>query len=436
MEVFFGIVAAIATVGTTGWFVVISEKPGMWWAGLNLPALYVLSTPFWLASYEATQNYQTETDPATELFMNTWFFGSSGLTVLISCIWLVNLLKSKIEVKTDSPISTPKNHARETPVALPATKSPVDSSIKHKKERTFEFERWQHLDGSSLVHRSNKFKEGSFGAVIPVKQLNYGPKRNITRYGAIKILKGTKVTEVEYAAFREEANKLADIHHPNVATLLDWPKKKREKWFVMEMVGSRNLGDLCGNVSGQELLGYAKDIFSGLVEVHSKKMVHFDLKPHNIGVRDDGNSCALLDFGLSFTPRKEQPKYLTTPEYAAPELFGNFNLNQASATDVYSAAITIMHLDSGNLPWKNSRSNMNALVTEVTTVGPRWTGINNPGLRNFLKPLIHFDPLKRPTAGEVLRHLQSKGFNSWPKGSKYAQIAAELDAIREAKFGN
>ena len=315
--------------------------------------------------------------------------------------------------------------------------SAPSSAKTDQPRRKSEFERWTNLDGSSLIVPKGHSKEGSFGEVRPVMQRNYGPKKNQVRYGAIKFLKPRKRTAQEYNDFREEMNKLSGFNHPNIAQLLDWPKG-REMWMVMEMVGSENLSDYCGKVDGGKTLRFATDIFTALQLLHSKKVVHFDLKPHNIGVRDDKNSLALLDFGLSFTPGREHPGYLPTPLYRAPELFKNFSLANIYASDIYSAAISIMHLVSGELPWECTRNTKNldfvTLQEEITRRGPTWKGLNNKGLIAFLKPLLHFDPKMRPTASEVLEHLERFRFNAWPKDSKYAKVALEYDAIRELRF--
>jgi serine/threonine protein kinase len=279
--------------------------------------------------------------------------------------------------------------------------------------------------------------EGGFGAVMPVIQLDYGPAKDKPRKGALKVLKNRNVTRSEFEAFQSEMVRLSGLRHQNIAMLYDWPKENKELWFVMELVGESNLHDLCARekLVPKVVLKYTLDLFYALRYLHEvEKLVHFDIKPLNIGVRDDRSAIALLDFGLSFEPRREEPKHPPTIEYCPPELFKPIDQNyEYAAADVYSAAISIIQMVTGKIPWDATRAVSNELIAEICNRGPSWAGINNNGLIHFLKPLLHFDPKRRPTAAEVVEHLEKNNFAPWTD-AKYRKVAESYDDMRKRAF--
>jgi tetratricopeptide (TPR) repeat protein/predicted Ser/Thr protein kinase len=129
-----------------------------------------------------------------------------------------------------------------------------------------------------------------------------------------------KVARQEFSGrFEREARALAAFNHPHICALYD----VGPNYLVMELVEGKTLADLLksGAFPLKTALLYASQILAGLVEAHSRGILHRDLKPGNIMIGKSG--AKLLDFGLAKSGRDETVTdanmVLGTPIYMAPE---------------------------------------------------------------------------------------------------------------------
>jgi len=114
----------------------------------------------------------------------------------------------------------------------------------------------------------------------------------LNRDVAIKVLPAAFANDAQYMArFAREAQVLASINHPNIATLYGLEQGA----LVMELVAG---ADLHGPLPLEEAIPIARQIAAGLEAAHERGIVHRDLKPANIKVTPSGQ-VKLLDFGLA-----------------------------------------------------------------------------------------------------------------------------------------
>ena len=156
--------------------------------------------------------------------------------------------------------------------------------------------------GQNLLHYRilDKLGEGGMGVVYRAVDTS------LTREVAIKILptEGTDLNSVHYERFQREAQLLASLNHPNIATIhglheADTPDGPI-RFLAMELVDGEDLSERIarGPIPVDDAIALAIAIADGLVAAHSNGVIHRDLKPANIRIASDGR-IKILDFGLA-----------------------------------------------------------------------------------------------------------------------------------------
>ena len=100
--------------------------------------------------------------------------------------------------------------------------------------------------------------------------------------------------------FEREARLLAQLNHPNIATLHGLEESDGQKFLVMELVEGETLAERIAHapIPTDDALPLFVQIAEGLEAAHDKGIIHRDLKPANIKIGPDGK-IKILDFGLA-----------------------------------------------------------------------------------------------------------------------------------------
>ncbi len=119
-------------------------------------------------------------------------------------------------------------------------------------------------------------------------------------------------------------------------------------------------------LSEDEVIKLAKDICNALVYVGKKKIIHRDIKPHNIFV-DDSGRYKLGDFGISKIISEFSVNFtreIGTQAYVAPEMFSGAEGDSYDAsTDIYSLGLVLYaFLNDNKLPFEGTEKNMGAAI--------------------------------------------------------------------------
>ncbi len=118
---------------------------------------------------------------------------------------------------------------------------------------------------------------------------------------AIKVLPAAFARDADgVARFRREAQVLASLNHPNIASIYGLEETNGDLALALELVEGEDLAERLtrGPVPIDEALAIAKQIADGLEAAHEKGVIHRDLKPANIKVTKNGMT-KILDFGLA-----------------------------------------------------------------------------------------------------------------------------------------
>ena len=167
----------------------------------------------------------------------------------------------------------------------------------------------------------------------------------------------TNFVEKYQRDFREEALHLALCQHQNIVQIKNVFTEGKHPCIVMEYVAGEDLGKLVkrkGILSESEALIYIRQIGEALTVIHAKGLLHRDVKPDNIIVRNSNNNreAILIDFGIA---REFIPDSILTQTVAGSNGFSPIEQYAEKAkrgefTDVYSLAATLYYLLTAEVP--------------------------------------------------------------------------------------
>src|SRR6266567_550479 len=122
----------------------------------------------------------------------------------------------------------------------------------------------------------------------------------LLREVAIKILSERIANDPEWKArFLREARTIAQMNHPNIATIYSIEQEADKLFIVMELVEGESLGTILarGPLTPREAVRIVRQVGEALAEAHDKGVVHRDVKPDNIIVGK--RAVKVLDFGIA-----------------------------------------------------------------------------------------------------------------------------------------
>src|SRR5271157_5452040 len=176
----------------------------------------------------------------------------------------------------------------------------------------------------------------------------------IGRQVAIKILTPEACQDPEAKArFLQEARMAGNIEHENIIRIHDYGEEQGRPFIVMEFLVGEDLrhairDNHAGDVANR--LRIALDIARALQYIHSKKIIHRDIKPDNIHI-DASGKVKLMDFGIA----KAEGLHLTrtgfavgTPYYMSPEQVRGEPATESM--DIYAFGILLFELLTGQKP--------------------------------------------------------------------------------------
>ena len=272
------------------------------------------------------------------------------------------------------------------------------------------------------------------------------------------------------ARFEREAQILAALNHPNIATLYGLEEARGLQALVLELVEGETLADrLASQPTGlrlQEAVAIAQQMAAGLEAAHESGIVHRDLKPANIALRPDG-TVKLLDFGLAraieSTAASDSDRTITvgetgigtilgTPAYMSPEQARGQTTDKR--TDIWSFGVVLYEMLTGRAAFPGETAS--DTIGAILSLEPDWRAlpeITPTQVQTLLQRCLEKDPRRRlrdigdarieldaliatrfSFANETVRAEERSGTRKGWAGLRGLQVAGALAALLTLGF--
>ncbi|MCB9437681.1 MAG: tetratricopeptide repeat protein [Anaerolineales bacterium] len=228
-------------------------------------------------------------------------------------------------------------------------------------------------------------------------------------------------------ALAQEFRVLSSLRHPHIISVLDYGfDADHQPYFTMDLLeGAQTLLQAGERQSVEAQVNLLIQVLQALAYLHRRGILHRDLKPANVLVNAQGQA-KVLDFGLSATAEQAQG-IAGTLAYMAPELLKNQPVSQA--TDLYAVGMMAYELLMDCYPF--SLTTPSRLITQILTLKPDVSSIDNPQLADVVSRLLVKDPTARYSdADEVIRDLSAAIGQAPPQES----IAIRESFLQAAQF--
>lgn len=178
----------------------------------------------------------------------------------------------------------------------------------------------------------------------------------LNREVAVKILRGELAHDpMTLLRFQREASAASKLSHPNVVDVYDVGESEGRHYIVMEYVRGRTLKQLIaqrGALHVEEAIDIMLQLTDAVAMAHAKHIIHRDIKPQNVLVKDDG-TVKITDFGIAVAHDAVQltqnHTVMGSAHYLAPET--TRGEAPTIAVDIYALGIVFYELLSGTVPF-------------------------------------------------------------------------------------
>ena len=176
---------------------------------------------------------------------------------------------------------------------------------------------------------------------------------------ALKLLHHSGETQRDLERFAREAQLLSELHHPGIVSYIAHGQSQEGiPYLAMEWLQGEDLSARLqrGRLTPHETLLLLQNAATALAVAHRRGIIHRDIKPNNIYLRDGKiERLALLDFGLA---RRAVGRLITrigtivgTLDYMAPEQARGQDREIGPSADIFSLGTVIYECLAGNPPF-------------------------------------------------------------------------------------
>ncbi|XP_034394008.1 serine/threonine-protein kinase WNK3 isoform X5 [Cyclopterus lumpus] len=225
-------------------------------------------------------------------------------------------------------------------------------------------------------------------------------------------LQDRKLTKAEQQRFKEEAEMLKGLQHPNIVRFYDsWESVFRGKKcivLVTELMTSGTLKTYLKRfkvMKPKVLRSWCRQILKGLHFLHTRTppIVHRDLKCDNIFITGPTGSVKIGDLGLATLMRTSFAKsVIGTPEFMAPEMYEE---HYDESVDVYAFGMCMLEMATSEYPYSECQ-NAAQIYRKVTSgIKPAsFDKVTDPEIKEIIEACIRQNKSQRLSVRDLLNH--------------------------------
>ncbi|KAJ8470093.1 hypothetical protein OPV22_024436 [Ensete ventricosum] len=284
------------------------------------------------------------------------------------------------------------------PGATPSSQSAFGHQNAAKAEASVKANQWKKgkLIGSGTFGNVYEATNRHNGALCAMKEVNIIPD-------------DAKSAEC-LKQLEQEIRFLSQFKHPNIVQYYGSETIANRLYIYLEYVhpGSINkyVRQYCGAISESVVRNFTRHILNGLIYLHSKQIMHRDIKGANLLV-DVNGVVKLADFGMAKHLSGAAPanSLKGSPFWMAPEMLQatmNKETGYDLSVDIWSLGCTIIEMFTGKHPW-NGLEGPQAMFKVLNKDPPIPETLSNVG-KDFVQRCFCRNPAERPTAGMLLEH--------------------------------
>ena len=257
-------------------------------------------------------------------------------------------------------------------------------------------------------------KIGDGGMAVVYK----GKDKLLNRFIAVKILRPEFTKDATFVEnFKRESQAAAGLSHPNIVGVYDVGREGNINYIVMELIEGDTLNKIIEKeapMDYRKVIDISKQVASALRIAHKNKIIHRDVKPHNIMVTNDG-VVKLADFGIARAVNDATlstgSKIVGSVHYFSPEQARGNYVDERS--DIYSLGIVMYEMLTGKVPFDGDNPVTVALkhINEEITPPRELEPSIPPALeRIVMKATSKFQTNRYANADELIQDLDNVSF--------------------------
>ncbi|XP_019719706.1 serine/threonine-protein kinase 36-like isoform X2 [Hippocampus comes] len=264
--------------------------------------------------------------------------------------------------------------------------------------------------------------QGSFGRV------HKGMKKFTGQVVALKFMPKMGRSNKELQSLKKEIDIMSNLRHPNIVKLFDSFETETEVVVVTEYAEGQlfQIIESDGSLPESQVCEIACQLVSALYYLHSRRILHRDMKPQNI-LFDKNGVVKLCDFGFARAMSVSTMVVTSikgTPLYMSPELVAEKPYDHT--TDLWALGCILYEIHTGLPPF--CADSIFHLGQLIVTDPIQWPNTMSSTCKSFLKGLLMKDPQKRLSWPELLHHpFVADGVEVIPDEDIFSPLTATLD---------